>query len=247
MSPWLIALIVLVGSFVLAPIVTKVVKSFCAKPNRPDALRGLVDVIGTFTFWAIIAFGLMLAAGVTNPETLKPIPTKLINYFPKVLIAGVVLIAGMVFGSIAALATDRAVVKASGETRPALPRLVRSAVILLMSVIAVGQLGIDTRIVQLVLSGLVYSLALGAALLVGLGGREVARHVAAGRTVRSMVASGDVVEVDGVAGTVGSVRATSIELVQPSGKVVYVPHGRTLDAIVTVDRQVPAAEPTTHS
>ena len=242
MNKWLVALIVLVACFVVAAIASRVVKSLLGAPSRPDQLQTLAEVISKFVFSAIAAAGLMAAAGVANPESVKPIPGRLIAYFPKVLVAGALIIVGNVAGTVVGLAAGRAALRATGAPRPSLERIVRSVIMGLAVVIAVGQLGVDTRIVQLLLSGIVYSFAAAAALLVGLGGREVARHLAAGRAVRSTLRPGDVVEVAGVSGTVKVVRPTSVELEQADGGVLVVPHGRVIEAIMTV-RRAPTAGP----
>jgi small-conductance mechanosensitive channel len=235
-NKWLVALIVLVGSFVVAAVVSRVAKKLLSAPSRPDVLQGLADVISKFAFSAVVAAGLMAAAGVGSPESVRPIPGRLIAYFPKVLVAGALVIVGNVAGTLVGLAAGRAALKATGAPRPSLERIVRTVIMALFVVIAVGQLGVDTRIVQLLLSGIVYSFAAAAALLVGLGGREVARHLAAGRSVRSTLQLGDHVEVAGVSGRVVAVRPTSVELEQADGGVLVVPHGRAIEAIMTVRR-----------
>lgn len=206
------------------------------KLNRPDAVKAVAPVTASFVVWAIVASGLLFTVATASPETLKPIPTKLIAYFPRVLVAGALLIAGNVGGTLIALAVGRAMLKATGARRPSVERLAKALPVALTAVIAVAQLGVNTTVVNLVLAAVVFGLAASSALLVGLGGRDVARHLAAGRYTRTLVRAGDTVVADGLRGMVNAVHAASLEISADDGAVLHVPHGQLLDQILRVQR-----------
>ena len=155
-------------------------------------------------------------------------PSRLLTYFPRVLVAGVFVIAGKVIGSVAAMAVGRAVLRVTGKRQAIVERAISSIILLLFALIAVGQLGIDTTIVNLLLSGIIFAVCLSAALLVGLGGRDVARQIAAGRYLRGVVAPGMRIRVDGHEGLVESLRPATVEVRADDGSIVHLPNADVL-------------------
>ena len=119
------------------------------------------------------------------------------------------------------------------------------------AIIAAGQTGIDTVVVNIAVAAMLFGVALSLALLTGLGGRQVAGELAAGRAWRSSLRSGDriraVVSGGGrndeapapLVGVVVDVLPTAVEL-DSGGTTVFVPNSRLLDSIVERDRPADA-------
>ncbi|MFN0091278.1 MAG: mechanosensitive ion channel family protein [Acidimicrobiales bacterium] len=213
------------GGALLAPLVRRLL----SRPSLPEAVRAVANAAASFVFWIVVAAGVVVAMGSSATAELQTIPTKVITYFPKVITAGVLLLGGKVAAEMVSLAVGRTVIKATGEPRPALTRAVRTIVTAAAVLLAVGQLGIDTTIVNMVLAGLVFGAALASALLIGLGGRNVARELAAGRYLRRLVRPGDRLAVDTFAGVVRAVHPVTVELELADGQVVHLPHERILN------------------
>jgi small-conductance mechanosensitive channel len=68
----------------------------------------------------------------------------------------------------------------------------------------------------------------------GLGGREVARELSAGRSLRGVYAPGQEISVGGVRGTVRGVESTFTVLDAGDGRTLRVPNYVLLDNVVTV-------------
>ena len=60
------------------------------RPEAQDAARAA----GTFLFLFFAGVGVVVAIGFTNSETLEPVPAELLRASPRVLAAGLILIAG---------------------------------------------------------------------------------------------------------------------------------------------------------
>ena len=111
--------------------------------------------------------------------------------------------------------------------------VLKTAILTLAVILAASQLGIDTTIITIAVSSVFFSVGLGAALMVGLGGRGVA----AARALRYVLISGDVVQVDDVAeGVVVTVHSTSTEFETPNGNRLLVPNGKLLEASMSIQR-----------
>ena len=187
----------------------------------------------------LVAFALVAAVSVSSPESLKPLPARLIAYFPKVLVAGLLVIAGTIAGTLAGMAIGRVVLRATGARNPQVERGVKLLLVGLTSVLAVAQLGINTTIINLILGAICFGLAAASALLIGLGGRDVARQVAAGRSVRDLLHQGEHVAIAEVSGTVVRVGATMVEIEDAGGDRVFVPLAHVVDHGVRVHRPLP--------
>jgi small-conductance mechanosensitive channel len=242
MTTFLIGLGIAIGGIVLGSILAPIARKFLGSPKQPDAIRGVAGPVGMFVFWTFVAVGLMAAVAQGSPETVKPLPAKLIAYMPKALVAGVLLIVGNVAGQLVSMAVGRAVLKATGKKGGVVERLVRTAILALFGLMAVGQLGVNTTIVNMLVGALVFSIALAAALLIGLGGRDMARNLTAGRYLRALVAPGAIVEAGDVTGLVVALHPASLEVRQDDGSCVHVPNATVLGVNLRVIAPAPAAE-----
>ena len=95
-NKWVVAGIVVGAGLLIGSILGPIVRKLLAKEKSPEALRELAPVIGSFVFWLCVSFGLIVGLGSASPGSLDPIPTKLVTYFPKVMVAGLLIIAGKV-------------------------------------------------------------------------------------------------------------------------------------------------------
>ena len=101
-------------------------------------------------------------------------------------------------------------------------------------VLALGQLGVNTMVLVIVLAALMGAPALSIALLTGFGGREVASNLAAGRALRGqlkldrylVVGAGTSAPLRGV---IVAVHAVTVELLTDDMATVHVPLSRLLD------------------
>jgi hypothetical protein len=232
MSDWLVALITFAAGLLLAMVLGPLTRRMLSKQSRPDAVRQIAPAAGTFVFSALLAVGLIGALSTVDPTGLKKIPTDFLEYFPKLLVAGFMVLLGNVGASLAAIAE-----------RPTAVRIVKAAIMGTAVILAVGQLGVNTTIINLAVAALVFSIGATTTLLIGLGGRDVARQVGAGRYVQRVIKPGQRLRVGDVVGTVITIHAASVEIDLGGGRSAHLPHASILDSIVEVDQ--PAAEPTT--
>lgn len=229
------ALVVGVGGLVAASVLGPIARRQLLQDRRPDAVRQVAAAAASFVFWTLASVGLIAAVAISSPDSLRPIPAQLVSYFPRALTAGILLLVGNVAATLVSVSIERAMLRATGQVRPAVTRAVKAAVLGVAVILAVSQLGIDTAIVTLIVASLLFSVGAASALLVGLGGRDVARQVAAGRYLRRIVQPGDRLEVSGVSGIVRAVHAASMELEVETGRV-HLPHAAILDAPFRLDR-----------
>ncbi|MGY6501952.1 MAG: hypothetical protein ACXIVQ_13805 [Acidimicrobiales bacterium] len=185
-------------------------------------------------FVAFVVAGLVVATSVVNRDSFEHVPSTLVDALPDVIIAVLVVVVGRALALAAGSVVGRALAASSARVREQAALLVRTAVTFAAVVIALAQLGVNTTLLQITGGALLFGLAAAAALLVGLGGRDVASEVAAGRYLARIVQPGDTLEVvvagESVAGTVVAMHPATIEVESGPDGSRHLPNTQVLAA-----------------
>jgi hypothetical protein len=140
------------------------------KRMSPDA--SAASLLASVVFWFIFLFVLTAAIGALKIPAVTAFMNQVLNYLPNVVAAVIIF----VLAGVIATAAGAAAAKLMGDTPTG--KMVGTAVPALVMGIAIfmvlNQLHIAPAIVQITYTALIGSVALGAALAFGLGGRDVA-------------------------------------------------------------------------
>ena len=236
---WLIAAGVLLAAVLAATVVSGYVRRWLERPTGDARRQQVAEPVSRVLYSLLLAGGLVAALGIASPDSLDPLPADFIAFLPRLLIAGLLLLLGGTVATMAANAVGSSLVRSTGKPQPALTRLVRLAVMVVVAVLAVSQLGVNTRIIDTIVEAVVFGLSAALVLLVGFGGRTVAGDVAAGRYVRKLVKVGDQVTVGEVQGIVTAVHGVTVELAGPDGASLHLPHHQLLAGPLRIERPAP--------
>jgi small-conductance mechanosensitive channel len=224
----------------LTPIVARKVTKSLSKPGRSERHKSLAAPAGKFVSTLLITFGLIVAIGVLSPDSLKPFPTKIVEFAPHLLIAILLLLIGSTISTIAANVVGLAVLKSTGKPQPALARLTKTIVMLFIGLLAVGQLGVNTQVLDTLTQAVVYCSVAMVALLGVFGGRDLASHVSSGRYLRRILRPGDHLEANGphgsyvANGTIKALHAATVELHLDDQTTLHIPNQLLLQAPIKV-------------
>ncbi len=191
-----------------------------------------------WTIYVIVAFAIFAVLG---PLFLSDSLNQAVVFLPNLLVGAALILAGVVIGSAARLSIERS----TSQMSLALPlgALAQWVVIAVFAISAAAQIGVSTD----VLTGLVGILLTGSvatvALAFGLGGRDAARAVSAGRYVRDTLRVGQRISVAGHEGRIRSIELTATVLDRADGLAVRVPNGMLLDSTVVILEDVDPLEP----
>jgi MFS family permease len=221
---WVFAIAAVAGGLILGSIAGVAVRRSLGKPSRREELRSVAKPAAVFVFWFIFAIGIVGAVAVVSPQSLRDLPGDVLSYFPRVLVAGLILIAGHVLSMVVATVLQTALSRASGQRSTEIARAARFAVMGAAVILALGQLGVNTTILTLAIAALLFGVSIAFALLVGLGGRDVAREIAAGRYVRRVLDVGDALNSGEFRGVVRGVHPATVELELPNSAQIHVPY-----------------------
>lgn len=254
MNEWISASIAVVAGFVVGTIASRIVSSTMNR-SKTQAMRDSAAPVAGLALSAGIVVGLLVALGFVAPDQLEQLGDDAVAFLPKAIAALVIVIGANVASTFAAAAVAKALAGTGAAARFA-PMVTKFAILGGGAIIAAGQTGVDTAVVNIAVAALLFGVAAALALLTGLGGRQVAGEIAAGRAWRTSLRSGDRIAAvvagsqrahanvdDGpsmtVSGVVVEVHPTAVEL-DAAGVTVFVPNSRLLDSVVERDRPEPA-------
>ncbi|MCB0999032.1 MAG: hypothetical protein KDB40_07020 [Acidimicrobiales bacterium] len=207
-----------VGGLILGSILAPLTRRWLsARPQ--EAVRESARSAGSFVFGLCIAVGLVGALGVASPDSLKPLPGDIAKFVPRAVVAGLLVITGRIVAGVVVTAVGRAMLRATGRQSKGALRTVEVTIIALVALVAAGQLGIDTTILNILVAAIAFGGALALALLIGTGGREVSGEIAAGRAIARYVAVGDSVAVGELRGRISALQPTVVVLDTAQGSV----------------------------
>ena len=182
--------------------------------------RSVSEIVGAVVFWAVLLFFLATAADALGIALVSGAVASLSVFVPRVLVAVLILIAGLVIGGAARSAVTAAASRAGTMLGPTLGQLVRVAIVAAAALLAVSELGIDITLLTAVLS-VSFAAFLGAfALAFGLGARTAIANIIGSHYLRQTFQVGQTVRVAGVEGTIAALTATAVVLDGPDGRTV---------------------------
>lgn len=237
---WIFALAALVVGGIAGTIASSAVRSLLSRPSQPERTRKLAPAGASVVFSAVLAVAVVAALSFLDKTAVDRLPVSLMNAVPRFLVAMVFVLLGNAIASLAATAAGSAALRASGRPQPRVAGLAKTVVMAVFVLLAIAQIGVNTKVVDTAVAGIIGCTALSLALLTGLGGRAMASEVAAGRYLHRIVRPGDAVSGDGFAGVVKTIWGATVEL-EVEGAIVHVPNSKLLAGNLTIERS-PTAE-----
>ena len=202
--------------------------------------KGFAAVMGKVVGWAVLLLTLAAAAEVAGLEGVTRALVVVVGYLPRILVAAAIVLLGVSLGQF----VER-IVRSYGSDRGGLEapqivgRVVYYAVVTVAVVLAAAQAGIETALVdRLVTLGM--ALSLGAvAVSFALASRTAMGNVIAARYLAKIAPVGSQLAVDGQKGTVERYEGTCVVLRTGPREVVAVPCSRLFDGGVRVSQAGP--------
>ncbi len=151
---------------------------------------------------------------------------------PRLFIAAALVLAGVVLAGLARDRTDRLTYQLDFPVP--LGQIAQIGVLSIFGIIAAAELGISTLILVLVIGVLLAAVAGTFTLAFGLGSRDVARALSAGRYLRHDYQVGQEIAFGNIRGRISRIYSTSTVLDTGEGRSIRVPNHFLLDQIVTI-------------
>jgi small-conductance mechanosensitive channel len=159
---------------------------------------------------------------------------------PRLFLAAVLVLAGAVVAGASRRRADRL----SYQLDFAVPlgQITQIAVLAAFIIIAAAEIGISTALLIVLIGVLLAAVSGTFTLAFGLGSREVARALSAGRYLRHDYRVGQEIGFGDVRGRISRIHSTGTMLDTPEGRSIRVPNHVLIDSIVTIYSVPPEAE-----
>ncbi|OGF22906.1 hypothetical protein A2Y83_00855 [Candidatus Falkowbacteria bacterium RBG_13_39_14] len=137
----------------------------------------LSKVVGLIVNWFFIIVFLVAAADILKFTQITEFLNKVLLYIPKVIIAAVILIIGVVFANFINGVVKTSVHVVSLESADAIAAIAKWAILIFSVMAALVQLDIAAELVSVLLKGFVAMLAISGGIAFGLGGQDKAKKI----------------------------------------------------------------------
>jgi small-conductance mechanosensitive channel len=192
----------------------------------------LSALLGTAVRIGLSLVVLFAALSLLGLQFLSESLNQAVLFLPKVLAAGALVLAGVVLGGIARERLDRTAHQM--DFAVPLGRVAQVAVVSIFAITAAAQVAVSTAILMVIVGILLAGAVATVALAFGLGGRDVARELSAGRFLQSAYREGQVITVADVRGEIVAMETATTVLRTADGGTVRVPNNLLLNSVVRV-------------
>ena len=195
--------------------------------------RSLSRLMGVAVRIALSVVVLVAALSLLGLGALGRSLNEIVLFLPKLFVALLLVLAGFVIGDFVGRWVDR-IAQQMAIGGP-LGRVTQALIAAISVLTALAQLGVPTQILTALLGIALVAGVLTFALAFGLGGRDVARQLSAGRYVGGAFAVGQTIAVGQVRGEIVALEAAAVVLRAEDGRTLRVPNNLLLESVVAVE------------
>jgi small-conductance mechanosensitive channel len=198
--------------------------------NRSGVRIDPSNLVATLVKWTVLLVAFMMAADALNLTQVSVGISAILAYIPNVIAAVAILTLGVLLAGFVSRLVRGAAATAGLRTADLMADLAYWAITIFAALGAIGQLNIAPTLVQTLYTAVIAAIALAGALAFGLGMRDQARDVVAGRALAEQLHPGDEIALEDMRGRIQAIGAIKT-LVQTAEGVMSVPNhqlaGRT--------------------
>jgi small-conductance mechanosensitive channel len=200
--------------------------------ERSGLGRSLAAVVARAIRIGLGILVLVAALSLLGLQFLSQSLNQAILALPRLFIAALLVLAGAVLAGAARQRADRLTYQL--DLAVPLGQVAQIAVFAIFAIIAAAEIGISTDVLLVVIAVLLAAGAGTFTLAFGLGSRDVARALSAGRYLRHDYRVGEEIGFGDVRGRISRIHSTSTTLDAGEGRSIRVPNHLLLSEIVTV-------------
>lgn len=189
--------------------------------ERSGTKRSAREIVGLVGFWIIFLFFLISATETLGLSALSLALTGLAYYLPKIAIALLIIILGILAANFVRELINLACTSAGISQGAILAQAFYVAAILLIVVTAVNQLGIDTTLLNNTLIILVAGIIAGAALSFGLGAKTAVANLIAAHYLEPVFRIGQHIRAGDIHGEIVAMTPIAIIIETGDGRVIF--------------------------
>jgi hypothetical protein len=199
-----------------------------ARAGLQGSLAGVTAVAVRIILSVIVVFAALMLLGL---EPLSQSLNEALLFLPNVIAAAAIVLAGVVLAGLVRERVDRLTYQMDFPVP--LGQLAQIATLAIFAITAAAQVGVSAGVLVLVVAIVLAAVAGTFAIAFGLGGREVARALNAGRFVREAYEVGQTIQVGEWRGRIVAIEPDATVLGTDDGRV-RVPNHLLLESVVRI-------------
>jgi small-conductance mechanosensitive channel len=200
--------------------------------ERSGLGRSLAALIARAVRVGLAILVIVAALSLLGLQFLSPALNQAILALPRLFIAALLVLAGAVVAGAARERADRLTYQLALPVP--LGQIAQIAILAIFGIIAAAEIGISTLVLVIVIGVLLAAVAGTFTLAFGLGSREVASALSAGRYLRHDYRVGQEIAFGGVRGRISRIHSTSTTLDAGEGRSIRIPNHLLLAEVVTI-------------
>ena len=194
--------------------------------------RSVSSLIGNVVRIALLMVIVFAALSLLGLQFLSASLNAGILFLPRIIVALVLVLAGIVVAELARKHVDR--LAEQMDLPGPLGLLAEAAILSVFGVTALAHLGVPVAVLLLIVAILLAGVALTFALAFGIGGQAMAKEVSARRYVEGAYSVGQDVSLGEHRGRIAAIDATATVLETAGGERLRVPNSQMVASVVTV-------------
>jgi small-conductance mechanosensitive channel len=177
-------------------------------------------VVGGFVFWAVLLLFVAAALERLGLPVLSTLVSELTFYLPNVFAAVLIVLGGVVLGTLAGGAVTAGASAAGIARGPDIGRAVQAGFILVAAVVGLEQVGIQGQLFVIIVAVVFATFLGGAGLAFGLGARTAVGNIIASHYVAQAYHAGQRVRIGDVEGRIVETTRTAVVIGTGEGRVL---------------------------
>ena len=146
--------------------------------TKGDINYTLSEIIGVMIYWLLMLVVLLMAVNALQLTVAAELLNQVILYLPNVIASVFILVLGIFFANIVANTVRTATATAGVRQARTLGQFTQVIIVIFAIFEALKQLRVDLTIIELFIKAILFALALGVGMAIGLGCKDIAsRHV----------------------------------------------------------------------
>jgi small-conductance mechanosensitive channel len=199
------------------------------KASPADLVGGILHV-----FFMLIIF--VAAADTLGLDRFSAILDDFVLYLPKLFGAVLIALLGLFIAKKGRVQVESALDNVGVEYAASVGRVLQMLILFVTFSLVVGQLDLETELLNTIFTVLIASLGIALALALGLGTKGIANSIVSGIYAREQLLPGDEVTFDGFTGNVVMVSTVNTLLENKNGEQLSIPNQALLNTQYTVVR-----------
>jgi len=195
------------------------------------------ELFGSLAFLFVLLAFILSAVETLGFERVSTSIDQLLFYLPKVFGAAIVLMAGLFIADLVRTGVRNASEGVGLDYAPALSKLSFGLVVVVTAMLAIDQLDIDIFLLSELVGIVLLSVGVAVALSLGLGSRDLSRHIVSGVYMRDLYQPGDVIEIGDSKGTVIEVGTVKSLIELKNGSRLSLSNESLLNQTVTIHKE----------